>query len=135
MKKVNKIEDKLKFRAFGKTKPKTEKKVAATKKKTDEEILKEQAKRLEEDILKVKEDTKGKVSRVFAMKKQLNGGKKEAQEPVAVRDPDTNELVVAAEEIKKVTINYCEANLKKNKENNKVKEECQRMRMMEKDEE
>jgi len=135
MEKVEKIEDKLKFRSFGKTKPKTEKKLAAKVDMTDEELLREQAKKLEEEILKVKEDSKGRVSRVFAMKKKLSGGKKEAQEPVAIRDPNSNELVVAAEEIKRVTLKYCEDNLKKKVESDGVKEECHRIRMLEVNEE
>jgi len=86
----------LKFKAFGKTKPKTEKKLAAKVNKTDDELLKEQSRQIEEEILSVKDDSKGKVGRVFAMNKKLTGGKKQAQEPVAVRDPDTDELVTAA---------------------------------------
>ena len=76
-------------------------------------VLKEQSRLIEEEILNVKADSKGKVGRVCAMKKKLNGGKKEGQEPVAVRDPDTDELVTAAEDIKEVTLRYCETNLKK----------------------
>ena len=41
---------------------------------------------IEEDIMKVKEETKGKIGRVFALKKQINGGKKEAQEAVAIKE-------------------------------------------------
>ena len=137
MKKVEKIEDKLKFKAFGKTKPKTDKKQALNKNRTDEELLKEQAKQVEEEILKVKNDRKGKVGRVYAMKKMINGGKNEAQEPVAIRDPDSGELVVAADEIKKVTLKYCEGNLKQKddekEEEREIKEKCHKLRMEEKD--
>ena len=69
MMKVETIENKLRFNAFGKTKPKTEKRQAKEKNKPDEEILKDQAKQIEEEILKVKEDRKGKVGRVYAMNK------------------------------------------------------------------
>ena len=65
-------------------------------------------------------------------------GKKEAQEAVAIRDPDTGTLVVETEEIKKVTLKYCEENLRKScedSEERRVKEECHRKRMEEKDEE
>ena len=136
MQKVEAIEDKLKFEAFGKTKSKNEKKRAGKKNKTDEEIVKEQAKYIEEEILKVKDDKKGKVGRVYEMKKRLCGGRKEAQEPVAVRNPDTGELVVATEEIKEVTLKYCEKNLRKDEKKGKgkeVQEELHRLRMEEKD--
>jgi len=139
MNKVEKIEDKLKFKAFGKTKPKTDKKQALKKIRTDEELLKEQAKQIEEEILKVKDDNKGKVGRVYAMKRMVNGGKKETQEPVAIRDPDSGELVVAAEEIKRVTLKYCETNLKQkddvNVKEREIKELCHKMRMEENNDE
>ena len=137
MKKVETIETKLKFKAFGKTKPKTEKKLAQNGTKEEEELLKEQAKQIEEEILKVKEDRKGKVGRVYAMRKKVNGDGKEAQEPVAIRDPETGDLVVAAEEIKRVTLKYCEGNLTKKdeliKKEVEMKEMCHKIRMDEKD--
>ena len=140
MEKVDKIEEKMKFKAFGKTKPKTGKKMAAKVLKTDAEVLEEQTKFIEEEITKVKDDTKGKVGRVYAMKKRISGGRKEAQEPVAIRDPDTDELVVAAEDIKKVTLKYCESNLMKKEEEPKgeakrIQEECHRWRMKEENDE
>ena len=137
MEKVERIEEKVRFKAFGKTKAKTGKKLAVRRSKTDEELLKEQARVLEDEILKVKEDTKGRVGRVFAMKKKVGGGKKEAQEPVAIRDPDSNELVVSAEEIKQVTLEYCKKNLTKKEEQEhrekekEVQEEVHRIRMEE----
>ena len=68
------------------------------------------------------------------MKKRISGGKKDAQEPVAVRDPESGELVVSAEEIKKVTLKYCEANLRKETfegREEKIKEEVHKARMEE----
>ena len=38
------------------------------------------------------------------MKELINGNKKAGQEPNAIRDPKTGELVVSNEEIKKVTL-------------------------------
>ena len=43
----------------------------------------------------------------------LMGGKKEKQEPAAIRDPKDNELIVAPKEIKKITLNYFVSYLKK----------------------
>ena len=53
------------------------------------------------------------------MKKELTGESQRRQEPVAVKDPDDNRLVVEPEEIKKVTLQYCKNNLTK-----KDKDEC-----------
>ena len=47
------------------------------------------------------------------MKEVFTGQKKGTQEPTAIRDPKTGELVVFGEEIKKVTIAYCADNLTK----------------------
>ena len=49
------------------------------------------------------------------MKKVLMGESNKGQEPVAIRDPINNELIVEHEEIKRVTLKYCKDNLKTNK--------------------
>ena len=46
-------------------------------------------------------------------KHMLIWGKKEKQEPAAIRDPKDNELIVAPKEIKKITLNYFVSYLKK----------------------
>ena len=46
---------------------------------------------------KVKEGT------MFKLKIRLGGPKKGGQEPMAIRDPNTNDLVVSTEDIKRVT--------------------------------
>ena len=60
-----------------------------------------------------------KVGRIYSMKKEVTGEGQRRPEPVAVRDPEDNRLVVSPEEIKKVTLKYCKDNLKK-----KAKDEC-----------
>ena len=141
MEKVEAIEEKVKFKAFGKTKPQTRKKLEGKNKLKDEELLRKQAMAIEEEIRKVKAETKGKVGRVYAMKKIVNGSKNEAQEPVAIKDPSTNQLVVSPEEIKKVTLKYCVDNLRKNERDEKgkreddIKQKVHEIRMKEKKEE
>ena len=42
------------------------------------------------------------------------GGKKNGQEPSAIRDPETEELLVSSKELKRATLSYCLKNLKNN---------------------
>ena len=91
MEKVEAIEDGIKLKSFGKTKPTTEKKKAAKATLSDTELLESQSKKIEAEIQKVKS---------------------EDQEPVAIRNPENNELVVEPEEIMRVTLKYCQDNLK-----------------------
>ena len=113
MEKVEAIVEKIKFNAFGKTKPKTERKKAKNAFLNDSELLESQAKKIKEEINKVETEVKGRVGRVYKMKKVLTGENNKGQEPVAIRDPINNELIVEPEEIKRVTLKYCQDNLKK----------------------
>ena len=45
------------------------------------------------------------------IKTKISGSKREAQEPTAIKNPKTGELITDAEEIKKVTLDYCVNNL------------------------
>ena len=63
MKRLEVIDDAIKFKAFGKTKPKTQKKVAIKKKVNADDLLDAQSKRVEEEILKVEKEDKSKVNR------------------------------------------------------------------------
>ena len=124
MKGVDAIETKVKFKAFGKTKEATLKKQVERKHTNDEELLEQQGKAMEEEIMKVKGEAKDRVGRVYKMKKRMMGGKNAAQEPTAIRDPTNNELVVSGEMIKEITLKYCEDNLKDKKDDeNKAKED------------
>ena len=98
MDKVEAIEEGIKFKAFGKTKPKTEKKKANKATLSATEMLEAQAKVIEDEILKVETEVKGKVGRVYRMKKLITGEDIKGQEPVATRDPINNELIVEPEE-------------------------------------
>ena len=113
MKMLETIDKAVELLAFGKTKPKTLKKIDTKKRVSDEELLEAQSKRVEKEILKIENEDKGKVGRIYKMKKDITGERCKRQEPVAIRDPDYNVLIVAPEEIKKVTLQYCKDNLKK----------------------
>ena len=141
MKKVEAIENEIKFKAFGKTKPPSKKKLSAKKHLTEEELLRKQSQTIEEEIMKIQSKDKSKLGRVYKMKDHLVGGKKEKQEPAAIIDPSNNELVVSAEEIKKVTLEYCKNNLKKRHlteetdEGRKIKVKLHQLRMEDTEEE
>ena len=55
------------------------------------------------------------------MKDKIIGGKKTGQEPSAVIDPETGELLVSGKQIRKATLKYCVNNLKNNSVSEKVK--------------
>ena len=60
MKRIETIDEAIKFGAFGKTKPKTKRKLTTQKKVSADELLEAQSKRVEEDILKIEKEDKGK---------------------------------------------------------------------------
>ena len=142
MHKIDKIQTKLKFSAFGKTKQKTKRAVKrdeTVSKKTESEEAKEllarQSKLIEEQVKSVMEKANGRVTRVFKMKEIIAGKRKTTQEAQAIINPETEELVLSNSEIKKVTLKYCLKTLENNKpaedvkELVKYKEELHRLRM------
>ena len=60
-----------------------------------------------------KKKEKGFIGRIFKMKAAISGNKRSRQEAMVVRNPKNGELAVSANEIKKVTLDYCVDNLKK----------------------
>ena len=136
--KVEKLEDKVKFVAFGKSSKHVAKRNAHKNDnksgcdsidkcggiecdtcKTDDErysaILRKQSELMEKEILNVKECTKGRVGQVFKMKENIIGSNKAGTEPHAIKDPENGELLVANEDIMKATLKYCVDNLKRPK--------------------
>ena len=65
MRKVETIETKIKFKAFGKTKAKTVKKLASKGSLSHEELLESQSQRVEEAINKVETEGKGRVGNIY----------------------------------------------------------------------
>ena len=116
------------------------KKLASNTSLTQEELLESQSLRVEEAINKVEAEGKGRVGNVYKMKKLITGENQKAQEPVAVRDPKDGELIVEPNEIKKVTLQYCQDNLKNEKKSDKyiteeeVKQKLHNIRMNDNDE-
>ena len=78
-------------------------------------LLAEQGQKLEEEINVIKTENKTKLGRIFKMKENILGGKKVGLEPCAVRDPETEDLLVSSKEIKRATLSYCLKNLTTNK--------------------
>ena len=130
MTKINAIETKVKFKAFGKTKPSMKTSIKESKckprckmstcqqcknqKQKDEETHMRQTQKMESAIQRIKESKQGRVGNVFMLKKYIAGPNKTPQESAAVRDPNTGELLVNKEDIKKATLKYCVDNLQNN---------------------
>ena len=131
-KKVEALQTKIKFQAFGKSKPPTAK--AKTRKERrkryssgmdDEaakELLKYQSKLIEDEINIIKAARHGRVTNVFKMRELVAGSKKQQQEAHAVNDPKTGETVVSSEEIKRVNLEHCMKVLKNNVPKKEVEE-------------
>ena len=64
MKKVDSMENNIKFTAFGKTKPPTKRKLDTKKALTDEELLRKQTQTIEEEILKIQKEDKTRIGRI-----------------------------------------------------------------------
>ena len=118
--KVEKIENKIKFQSLGKTKPPTRLRVlrrlegrtiyAGRLESEDEKvntIFKGQSKELEDEINNIKSGKPGKVTNVFKMAEIVGGAKKQQEETHGIVDPENNEVVVATEQIKRVSLAHC----------------------------
>ena len=81
----------------------------------DKELLKEQNSKVEDEVNEIKKASHGQLARVFKMRKKITGGKKQGQEPSAIRDPETGDLIVESSMIKAATLKYCVDNLMDNK--------------------
>ena len=77
---------------------------------------------MEEKINKLKLAKYGRYTNIFKMKEVVAGPKKSQQEPQAVIDSETEELVVGTEEIKKVTLKHCVNSLRNNIPEQKVEQ-------------
>ena len=119
VKKIDGIQDKIKYTAFGKTKVKKWSKIEARNSGKNEhekavELLQRQSTQVEEAIEKIKDCKGGKCGQIFKMKDLINGPRKGQEEGHAIQDPESKELVVGTEEIKKVSLKHCLTVLKKN---------------------
>ena len=127
IKKVDKIHDKIKYKAFGKTRIKKRveksKQVTEGMEDTDDDpkgILARQAKKIEEEIQNIKENNSGRVNRVFRMRNVVRGSNKADQEAHAILDTESKEIIVNQETIKEKVLAYNVNNLKNNEPSENV---------------
>ena len=113
--KMDKIEKKIRFKAFGKTKSKRIKKINTDKVIDDEELLKKQNDLIEKNIMEIINGNQNKVTNIFRMRKKIMG--KNMIGASTIQDHVNNELMVTKEDIKTAILNYCKDNLKKNEYN------------------
>ena len=103
---INKIENKIKFKVFGQTKLKVKQSKANNDKNINEKneiLLNVQAKKIENEIQRIKQLKQGRATNVFKLRDVINGPKKAAQDPVAFKNQD-GELIVHPEQIMNL---YC----------------------------
>ena len=157
MTKIDAENNKAKWAAFGKTRNTAGRTVTNTRRKClkskeieaeheqivkervekDEEQLREQNRKIEDEVNEIKKASHGQLTRVFKMRNKITGGKKQGQEPSAIRDPEREELLVKSSSIKAATLKYCINNLKDNKLDEdagkifKLKENLHNLRMKE----
>ena len=84
---------------------------------------------LANEIADIKDMKQGRTSKVFKLRERIIGTKKQGQEACAVKDPKTKELIVATEEIKRVSLEYCKEVLSNNKPEAEYKKEIMIMRL------
>jgi len=117
---IEKVNNKIKFKAFGKVtigvKKKDNKSTEQDKNKNEdaETILNEQVKRAKEEIDKMKSMQNGRVGKVWDVRKKILGEKKSTMEATAIKHPITNKLLVSKTEIKEATLDYCQKTLANN---------------------
>ena len=126
MDKVEKIQDKIKFGAFGKTTKKMRNKpnVMDTAMSNEaEDIINKQRRVAEEHLRNLSECNQGRVGKIFQIRKSIQGCKKGAMEAQAVKDPLTGKLAVSNKEIQEVSLNYCKSVLMNNEPRDEYKRE------------
>ena len=134
MKKNDSITQKVKFKAFGQSKAMTKKAISrrledrlrAAQGLDDEDKLKELRRKhyedMEEEINRLKLAKYGRATSVNKMKEVVAGPKKSTQEPHAILDKETNELVVGNEQIRKVILKHCLDSLENSEPDKDVKQ-------------
>ena len=63
----------------------------------------------------VKAGRHGRMEIVFKMREEIEGSKRKVQEPNAIKDPKTGEIIGSSNRIKAVTLQYCIDTLQNNK--------------------
>ena len=123
--KFESVLNKIKFQAFGKRS--MNKGVKKQKEANNDEesegieddenaigLLKMKQDKLDKEMEKIRASTQGRVGQVFKIVKQVQGSKKDKTNAHAIKHPNTGDLIVAPEEIKRVSVEYCKHNLRNN---------------------
>ena len=107
--KIDKIMDKIKYQAFGKVtlnSKSNNKKDAEIDDTSAEKDWKETEERTEKEMDKIKQANNSKVGRIWTIRKEVLGLKKQ-QESSAIINPQTGKLAVSRKEIQDVTLKFC----------------------------
>ena len=125
MERIDKIMNKVKYSAFGKVKRKPGNKIKENendfmKNKPEEvnlKLLQIQRKEIETELKQIEniKQSKGKSAAVFNVLNKVRGQKKNGAELVAMKDPDSDDMIFDPDALKSAAINYC-ANLLQNEE-------------------
>ena len=75
----------------------------------NQKLLESQRKEIEEELKQLEnlKVTKGKTAAVFNLFNKIRGQKKEGAEMLAMKDPESGELVFDPEDLKTTSLNYC----------------------------
>ena len=84
--------------------------------------LEKQSAKIQKEIKEIQENNSGRVARVFKMRDKVSGSKQNGQEAHALIDSRNGEMVVAREEIKRLSLEYNLDNMKKNDPVEEVKD-------------
>ena len=114
--------NKIKYSAFGKTTLRKKSFISANVILKPEELMQKQTDRVEKEINELKKMNQPKSTQMFKIAERIRGAKGASQEPTAVKDPKTNEIVVSTQAIKSVVLDYCTDVLR----NNDPKEEFEK---------
>ena len=132
-KRFEKIHDKIKFKAFGKVTIRQRRipkdKLEVVGKDTAKELLEAQQKRAQSEIEDIEKTKRGKVRKVWEIKKKVLGGKKTDVEATAIINPKTGNLALSKGEIKKVSLQYTKETLMSNPIEEGVAEEIEQKKV------
>ena len=120
MEAFEKINNKIKFKCFGKVtiggkRKENKNETQDTKENKDAKtMLNDQVNRARDEIDEMKKTANGRVGKVWDVRKKVLGIKKSNTEATVIMNPRTNKLVVSRKEIKEVTLEYCQKTLSNN---------------------
>ena len=131
--KFEKIHDKMKYKAFGKvtisdTKNKKydEEENVIFKKTHAKDLFEEQQKKADEAIEEIQKKKLSRVGNIGGVRKKVFGKRKQNTQPNATLNPETGKLVVSKQNIKAVTLKYCQETLQNNEPHKQYIEEIKK---------